>query len=932
MKKLKFLIAFFILLNFVANGANFVEVSCISNKIIQLKFVDGIFNFHDLNQSRDDDRVILYPGGRLLNSEITNLGNYTIGSATDPNYVGVVNPIDMGLNMRIEQNWDLDLNGRPTHVEETYVYLFLTNALSSNATYTITVNASSVNIAANSLNITYNNTLNRSESVHVNNLGYSQKAESKFAYVYAWLGDHDYLKLENDSFITQKSMGHLRNFYVLDYVTKAVVYTDSVRFRRSFNNPEFGQWGTNNNNFLGADVYECNFSSFNTPGEYVISVEGIGTSFPFKIDADFLREPLFYTLKNLYENRSGIALNTPYAQYNRPICHKPGVNGFNLYYSKVDHYDLGPASADANAADTTIINAQITGLVNSYGWYQDAGDWDAYWTHSKVPANLLHLYETAPAVFDTMNLQLENESANNLPDLLDEARWLLRFYKRSKDDINNPTLQGTGGVPGARIFGDIFATTSGTDPENGKGSWQDNDRKWVMLGEGPHLTFIYAGLAAHYARLLIDNNLTDPESINWATEAEDAWNWAIANTDSLDIVPSNDYNLTKLRIFAAGSLYRLTGNKIKYESQFIYDIDHLPNENSNLSNIGQSWYQPWNPLAPIWESIPTDFISNDDYISLGCINYYKATLLHTNYDAATKTRIYNTLKTGTDFLLGSFAFPSTLQNRACRWGGNWWLPMGIGQGTSPYLNFATITTPLFLPTADSVQAKDWLKNMFTTADYFLGTNPLNMTMISGIGEKNIHQIFHMDSWYCNNGNNTNMKKGFISYGAMKFEGDDLGGFGGFPGPYKYYYGLNKSYPSPSNRPGHERFMPSRTSPLANENTIHQTCINGIMTYGFLHTINVTNNPLITTIPLTNTSENSSGLLVFPNPSNTVIKFKYDQKINTASIYSIDGKNVKKYLVDATQTIDVKDLAEGIYAIKCETASKKIIDAKFVKAK
>jgi hypothetical protein len=125
-------------------STNLIEVNPISNKILQLHFTDGQMNFHDLNQSRGDDRVTLFSGGRLSNTAAKTLSNYLLISTNDSNYLTSKNPIDIGLNVRIEQNWDLDLYNRPTHIEETYVYLFLQNPLKENKTYTITVSGSAI--------------------------------------------------------------------------------------------------------------------------------------------------------------------------------------------------------------------------------------------------------------------------------------------------------------------------------------------------------------------------------------------------------------------------------------------------------------------------------------------------------------------------------------------------------------------------------------------------------------------------------------------------------------------------------------------------------------------------------------------------------------------------------------------------------------------
>jgi endoglucanase len=909
------------------SATNLVSVQPLSNKIIELIFVDGAINYHNLNQSRSLDSVSLHPGGRISVADAKLLANYSISSATDPNYFSSRSATDIGANRRIEQTWTLDLDGRPTHVEEMHIYLFLDSALKQNSNYTVVANHANINSNANSKWFTFNTAQHLSEAVHVNNIGYLTKAEKKFAYVYAWLGDHQFLKLDNDSFVTQSTLQVVRQFKIRNKTNNAIAFTGDVVFRKAFDQVEFGQWGTNNNNFSGADVYECDFSNFNVPGEYTLEVDGVGSSHTFMISGNSYYEPLYYTLKSIYENRSGIPLQTPYAQYNRPTCHRPGVNNFKLYYSTIPHYALGPGSADANAMDTAIINANITGEVNAWGWYQNAGDWDAYWTHSKVPGYLLHLYEAKPQVFDTMTLNLENESSNTFPDILDEARWLIRCYKRCKDSIMTLVHGGTGGVPGGRIFGDNYPTTDGGIAEDGQGSWQDTSRKWVMLGESVHLTYIYAGLSAHLASIMQQYSLTDPEGIDWQLEATAAWNWASINTKTMDIVPSDGYNLATFRMYAAAALYRLSGSGI-YEASFLYDIDHLPNSNSNLSYVGQQWYQAWDSANPSWQSIGTADISNDDFHTMAVSLFHRAGQQHALTNTIAKQRIHNILVDGSEYIAGSNAWPFVVQNRACRWGGNWWLPMGIGQGTTPYLSIAALATPQILPLADSAYAKDWFTNMSTTADYFMGCNPLNMCMVSGLSEKSVQQMFHMDSWYCNSGNNTFVKKGWVSYGAMRDAGEDLGGWGGYPAPYKYYYGLNKANPLPEDRPGHERFMPSRTAPLANENTIHQTAIHSILTYGTLFALSAEAalSPLQMQWPGTDTiakNTTSEPLIIYPNPADDYVIIKCDKDIYTIQIFDACHKLVAKYKVNADERYDVAELCSGVYLVRIENARQQI---------
>jgi endoglucanase len=835
----KMLVIFICCFVTAAKATNLKEIITVSNKIVLLKFVDGQITYHGLGQSRIDDAVTLFPGGRL---SVANAGNdalYDIISPNDANYISIVHPDSAGINMRSEQTWALDIFGRPTHVQTVYVYLYLRKALTEGKIYTVTVNGTSINNAAKTLQFTYSEKSTRSEAVHVNNLGYSVAAVKKYAYIFLWMGDKGGLDLTDT---TQVSPGAAtqRRANLVRVSDRQPVFTGTVNFRKAKTEAEFYQYGTPNNNFQGADVYDFDFSSYNIPGTYVVAVEGMGCSYPFDIGTETLKDPFYYTMKALYENRSGIALNTPYAQYNRPAPHNPLLTpGFKLYYSSVRHYDLNNTnSGDADVADTPVINSNIKGLVNTWGWYQDAGDWDSYSSHQKIPAYLMFLFETNPQKFATLPLNIENESADGLPDLLNEARWLLRFYKRSKDAIQNTTLGGTGGVPGGRVFGDIYPNSDNSDAEDGKGSWQDTKRKWVMLGQDPWMTYFYAAIAAHFAYILQQYNYTDPEGINWQQEAVSAWNWAKNNSSAADEnTIKYGYNLSLCRMYASASLYRLTGDKVNYESSYIYDMDNA----HAYFDYGINDYH-------IGFTENYEFLSNDDYSVFALTMYGLAANNQPLINQPVLNKTLGIVGASADYIAGDY----NTNLRACRWGGSPWVNIGIGQGTVPYIQLGPIAYTIFKQ-RDAARANKWLEHMFTTADYFLGANSLNMTYVSGLGERSPEQFFHIDAFYCSNsGTGAINKKGIIPYGAMVNCFADLGSCYGYPAPYQYYYGLRygKAYPMGDDdvasgstnpaRPAHERYMPSRTSPIGNEFTIHQTGIAGPLAYGFLWSVSAAN--------------------------------------------------------------------------------------------
>ena len=68
-------------------------------------------------------------------------------------------------------------------------------------------------------------------------------------------------------------------------------------------------------------VYQADFSSFTTPGEYRVVVPGMGASLPFRIDEgigmDFART---YAL-GIFEQRSGFNVAMPFTRFTHAIDH-----------------------------------------------------------------------------------------------------------------------------------------------------------------------------------------------------------------------------------------------------------------------------------------------------------------------------------------------------------------------------------------------------------------------------------------------------------------------------------------------------------------------------------------------------------------------------------------------------------------------------------
>ncbi|WP_372949069.1 glycoside hydrolase family 9 protein [Mariniphaga sp.] len=771
------LILFFFFAIIIAKASDVVEVFALNSKIVVIQFKDGYVEYHKRNEPRQKDRVVHQP---LVISEAVKTENYFIKS-TEGYYSEVKNPLKVERKSKgteftwLCQGWSQTtgcINSAPDHSKEHWLYLHLPEPLEMGKTY----NISTGDVAGNGSDweLNFNLEKNRTEAIHVNLVGYDPRAPEKFGYVYHWAGTGggvDFSAYAGNA------------FYLIDLYSHEKVFSGTMKFRKSKNNVETMQPNdTPDQNFLGADVYECDFSAFNTPGEYYLAVEGIGRSFSFKIERDIYRHPFYISVRGLYHNRSGIILEEPFTEFARPTPHNPlETPGFagKLFYSSsrfIDWNDLNHSASDLPA-----IEAGIKGPIKTWGWYQDAGDWDGYFTHLKIPVMLMLTWEIAPEKFSDGELNLP-EGTNQIPDILDEARWLIRFFHRTRHEIIDKGY-GTGGV-GSRVAPDWY----GHAPE-GTTSFEDTG-KWVISGEDPFTTYFYAGLAAQYALVLNKLGVSDPEEINWQTEAEEAFNWAQNNTLPNDDNPDerHNYDLSDFKFYAAAALYRLTG-----ESIYLNIVEQKLNSLSSNSVLNED--SKWGAYS----------------------------MVTGNEQNWTNTNLKNKLN-GIILATADQKFTS-IEQRACRYGGNIWLPMVIGQGTTPRV-FEMMMGHYVSKEAAPSKTEDYLAGIFTTADYFLGCNPMNMTWITHVGVRFPERVMHLDSWYSDTGE---IIPGITPYGPWR---DQPGGSA--IGPWDLRWSYKTLYPEGiQNWPGHERWYNNYTTPVNAEFTVHQNTVLSAVVYGYL---------------------------------------------------------------------------------------------------
>jgi hypothetical protein len=654
------------------------------------------------------------------------------------------------------------------HAKEHWLYLELSSPLRPGCTYVVRTEGIEGRVR-------FDPATSRSEAVHVNLVGYPTDAPAKYGYLYHWMGDAGPLEV-------RPLVG--RRFRLLAHPGGGEAFAGKVAFRAPKDQPETGHLNDAppHGNFLGADVAECDFSAFSRPGTYVLSVDGVGRSFPFEIHEDVYRPVYRAVARSLYHNRSGIALTKPYTEFERPAPHHPALTpGFagKLVYTTSRFVDW--TDGDHSDADRSAIEAGIRGPLDVWGWYQDAGDWDGYFSHLTVPSVLLIAWELAPENFNDGDLNLP-ESGNGVPDLLDEAAWLPRFCRRLRAELMRKGW-GTGGV-GLRVCGDHF----GGDGE-GVPSWKDVNRRWIVSGEDPWSTYRYAGVAAHLAWALARAGVKDPEGADWAKEAREAWTWAAANTRPGDEEgrPAAGSPLRAWRAYAAAALFRLTGDPV-WQERLARDMVHVRAE--DLLRGEERW--------AAWVHV---------------LGGGKG-----EYDPVLRARLRTAvLRTCEEVAI------TTPSKRALRWGGDWWFPMLVGHQTTPWILEGMIGHAL-VKSSDPAKARAFRATVVTTSDYVLGTNALNMSWVTGIGERHVREIFHMDAWYNGKGR---PHPGLIPYGPWRKER----GWG--VGPWDKEWAFQTVYPPIDAWPANERWFGNRNAPLAAEFTIHQQSCYAAAVFGWL---------------------------------------------------------------------------------------------------
>ena len=856
------------------------RLSALTDEILLVHVDEGYVDHHDAGETSDADVVYATPLDRDASARP---GSYRITSPDDPAYASAVTPVSVRRKVKPTdfadycQRWGPGcINDSLDHAAEHYLYLRVPSALRAGSTYRVALPG--VPTVA-PLAFTYAPRAARSEAVHVNQVGYVPGAGEKFGYVYHWMGDGGSLVLGDAP----------RAFELVDEATGATAFRGAVatRYDSTAQEHAYPTQAPPYGNLLRASVWECDFSAFAEAGAYRLCVEGVGCSFPFAVGDDVYAEVVDLAVEGLYQQRSGVALEAPYTTQPRPAPHNPAVTpGFagRLKYSTLSAAEYDDYDNPAGQVDE--VTASLLGPLDVAGWYQDAGDWDAYLSHAEVPANLLWLYEAAPGKWGDAQLNLPG-AGNGLPDLLDEATWLPRFMYRLRAEMAARDY-GTGGVGGSRVFGDLYGDDSGPGGTL-QGSWEDTGRDWVVSAEDPWMTFAYAGLAAQIAWLLDANALADPEGIDWAGEARGAYAWAEANAPAGNPALGG-FPLAHTRLFATAQLLRLTADRT-LEATYAQDFAATDgDELTNLLLFGMAAYRTTALADP------------------------QAT------DPALATATAERLQT-----LGNFELAAFRDDRSARWGGNFFLPLIVGHSTTPLVE-AGIVAHHFAAVDAPDDADAYRDALYSTADYFLGNNPLNQTYLTGLGERSPAQVFNLDSWVL--GGET-PRRGVTPYGAWSKE---FLGFFQFLGPYHPEWPYPYAYPDDEDAwPAHERWFDQRTAPLTAEYTVHQQMDANLLTYGYLFTLTAPDFVASGAGASPASAKTGDALQLAPNPTRGIVRLGGRADATEARVLDARGAVVMRARLAGDRGLDLGALPAGAYTVELRGAGGAVRRGRVVRA-
>ncbi len=305
----------------------------------------------------------------------------------------------------------------------------------------------------------------------------------------------------------------------------------------------------------------ADFSKVTTPGSYILNLADKGDSYAFEIKNGVFCNLTRALIKGYYFQRMSTTLLPEYAgKWNRSAGHPDTI------------VIIHPAAASPDRPSGTVISCPR-------GWY-DAGDYNKYIVNSGITmGTLLSAYEDFQAYFDTLDLNIP-ESNDNVPDILNEIVWNLRWMLTMQDPYDGGVYNK---VTSANFDGMVMPSECVTPR--------------YVVPKSTAATLDFAAVLAQSGRIFDKFRKEFPGLADSCLRmADKAWSWAIKNPDipykqdemNKEFKPVistggyGDFDFRDEFIWAAAELYVSTGDESYYNAKpmFPESIISLPSWNN----------------------------------------------------------------------------------------------------------------------------------------------------------------------------------------------------------------------------------------------------------------------------------------------------------------------------------------------------------------
>lgn len=244
----------------------------------------------------------------------------------------------------------------------------------------------------------------------------------------------------------------------------------------------------------GQNMQIADFSAFQQPGDYTLNLPERGITYPVHIKTNVHAALAIGSLKAFYLIRASTELPAAYAgKWQRPAGH-PDTQVL-----------IHPSAATRNRPAGSFISSPG-------GWY-DAGDFNKYIVNSGITTGtLLSLFEDFPAHMKTVKLNIP-ESNNQIPDLLDESLWNLRWMLTMQDPDDGGVYHK---LTNAKFDGMVMPDQA-VSPR-------------YVVQKSTAATLDFAAVMAQASRIFKTYEQQFPGLSDSCLKASvKAWNWAVAN-------------------------------------------------------------------------------------------------------------------------------------------------------------------------------------------------------------------------------------------------------------------------------------------------------------------------------------------------------------------------------------------------------------------